>query len=289
MNVPISFSYTEYLPEIQRHFSVIGKRTYNNAGDNIFSKITLSSAETPILTQYMQQASQNVVAAIEQFVSAYVESATGVTFNVTNTRWNDPTTPSFVAAFDPAFKKYVVMYTVAEYLSMNFPELAKKYFDAALQALQAIIRLVFFKAPPAAANADSPSSDITQRVEFTPPLSDGVALYFEIPKEAVIGPYSNFGNLRMNIIRDGEELTDDDEVSVAYYRTNNTPVLGTDTTPAATNHVLLPHDFGVEFSTPTFVNRLADYSKLRIKPYSSGAAIASGDILLFTWTETSST
>lgn len=198
----IALSYSNAYPDVKRHLSTIGKRTANKAGENIFSMITLSSAEEPILQQYIQQATHNVVAAIEQFVSNYSENTTGVTFKVTNTRWKDPTTPDFVGTFAYSFKKYVVMYTVAEYLSMNFPELAQKYFDAALQALQAIIRLVFFKAPQTAA-------DVVRTLSFgTTPIGQS-SYEFVVPTDSLIGMIVQNVGARVTIMRGIAEASAD--------------------------------------------------------------------------------
>jgi hypothetical protein len=56
---------------IKRHLSIIGKRLYNKEGKNMFSDITLSSAEdTQILTQYITTSAQNVEALLKQFITA---------------------------------------------------------------------------------------------------------------------------------------------------------------------------------------------------------------------------
>lgn len=157
MTVSINVTFSSLYPDIQRHLSLIGKRLHNKNGENMFSAVTLSSAEKDIMAQYMQQGAENVVAAIQQFVSSYNETATSVAFYVTNTRWNDPNTPSFYPAFIKAFNSYLINYTLSEYLSMNFPELAKKYIQAALNFLTALIHLVFFKAPPVPSNSEQPS------------------------------------------------------------------------------------------------------------------------------------
>lgn len=157
MTVSINVAFSSLYPDIQRHLSLIGKRLHNKNGENMFSAVTLSSAEKDIMAQYMQQGAENVVAAIQQFVSSYNETTTSVAFYVTNTRWNDPNTPSFYPAFIKAFNSYLINYTLSEYLSMNFPELAKKYIQAALNFLTALIHLVFFKAPPAPCNSEGPS------------------------------------------------------------------------------------------------------------------------------------
>jgi len=198
--VLIGFTISSLYPDIKRHLSVIGKRTANKNGENVFSQITISSAEEPIFLQYIQQASQNVVAAINQFVSNYVDNGSFISFKVTNTRWNDPTTPNFVEAFRPALKKYLVMYTVAEYLSMNFPELAKKYFDAVLQAMQAIIQLVFFKAPP-------PSQEVVVYPTYSPvPL--GTSSYeFYVPTRTIINLANKLQSIDITLTRGGSEAS----------------------------------------------------------------------------------
>lgn len=228
MNIAASYTYSGLRPDIERHLSVIGKRATNNAGENIFSKITLSSAEWTILTQYMQQASQNVVAVIEQFVSGYTETDTGVSFNVTNTRWNDPNTPSFVATFSPAYKKYVVMYTLAEYLSMNFPEYAKKYYDAAQQALTAIIRLVFFKAPVPESDATGPSSTVEPKVPFYTKRDTVQTSQFDfyVPLSFVINTAEKWGTITIthyNVNSSGEQT--ESTSSISMYRNNETTPL----------------------------------------------------------------
>lgn len=161
MTVSINVTFANLYPDIQRHLSLIGKRLHNKNGENMFSAVTLSSAEKDIMAQYMQQGAENVVAAIQQFVSNYIETTTGVTFHVTNTRWNDIQAPNFYPAFIKAFNSYLINYTLSEYLSMNFPELAKKYIQAALNFLTALIHLVFFKAPPAPSDGEQPSVDVS--------------------------------------------------------------------------------------------------------------------------------
>lgn len=148
--VNISVTFSGLHPEIQRHLSVIGKRLTTQRGDNQFSVATLSSAELPIIDQYMQQGAQNVVAAIEDFVTGYTESSTQVSFSVVNTRWSATQgAPSFWGTFSKAFNSYLVNYALAEYLDMTLHDRAEKYYASAAGFLQTIVRLVVFKAPPA--------------------------------------------------------------------------------------------------------------------------------------------
>lgn len=213
MTETISLSFASILPSILRHLSVIGKRTEDKKGENVFSKITLSSAEHPILIQYLQEAAQNVTAEIRDFVSAYTETDNSVTFMVTNTRWNDPRTPSFVEAFNYNFTKYLVFYTVAQYLDMNFPELAKKYLQQALDRLRAIIALVFFKAPPIQSDESAiRPSVVTQTLEIHPTAIGTSSYVFYVPTTAIVDVFDKWGNLQFDV--DTEDTTETKTVTI---------------------------------------------------------------------------
>lgn len=206
MTVSINVTFTTLFPDIQRHLSIIGKRLHNNKGENLFSAVTLSSAEKDILALYMQQGAQNVVAVIEQFVSNYIESTTKVAFHVTNTRWNDPNTPNFYPAFIKAFNSYLINYTLSEYLGMNFPELAKKYTQASLNYLTAIIQLVVFKAPPAPSDSEGPSVQ-AQLIKTTVNIGSQTS-----PQYVFHVPLTDFTNY--NII--SVEFTDHDDTGATF-------------------------------------------------------------------------
>ena len=71
---------------IKRHLSIIGKRLYNKDGKNMFSDITLSSAEdTQILTQYIHAAAQDVEAVLKQLITASTYGET-ISMTIQNTR-----------------------------------------------------------------------------------------------------------------------------------------------------------------------------------------------------------
>lgn len=229
MTVSINVTFANLYPDIQRHLSIIGKRLHNTKGENMFSAVTLSSAEKDIMAQYMQQGAENVVAAIQQFVSSYNETATSVAFYVTNTRWNDPNTPSFYPAFIKAFNSYLINYTLSEYLSMNFPELAKKYIQAALNFLTALIHLVFFKAPPAPCNSEGPSVQ-AQIVKGTVNIGTEDDPYYDFHV-----PLTDF--------------TDYNITSVQFSDLDSTDVTFDITTPSGNvivDNISLPHDFTAE-------------------------------------------
>ncbi len=226
MTETISIAFSSLYPEIERHLSAIGKRLYAKDGKNMFSAVTVSSAERTIFDLYMQEAAQNVTAAIKDFVSAYTETAGSVTFKVTNTRWNDPNTPSFVESFSHHFKKYLVLCTVAEYLSMNFADLAKKYFEQADVKLNAIVTLVYFKAPPVSSEVPVETT-VTQTLEFSPRAGLSTISY-EIPITAITDVYTQWGELKLLSTKTGY-------ASVTLYRE--------DETTAVMQNVALPHTF----------------------------------------------
>jgi hypothetical protein len=134
---------------IKRHLSVIGKRLYTKEGKNLFSDITLSSAEdTNILTQYINASAQDVEAVLKQFITASTYGPT-ISMTITNTRGD----ADFQTRVQDMIESYVRLNTIGEYLSMVHPELAQKYHADAQQRIEALMMYVIYKKPPTASGA----------------------------------------------------------------------------------------------------------------------------------------
>ena len=132
---------------VKRHLSIIGKRLYNKEGKNLFSDITLSSAEdTQILTQYIHASAEDVEAACRQFVTSFALTGPDVVIELTNTR----ASLDFPSRCEELVTSYIVLNTVGEYLSMMHPDLARKYHDNAAQRMEALLVYVIYKNPPTA-------------------------------------------------------------------------------------------------------------------------------------------
>jgi hypothetical protein len=129
---------------IKRHLSIIGKRLYNKDGKNMFSDITLSSAEdTQILTQYILAAAQDVEAVLKQLITASTYGET-ISMTIQNTRGDS----DFETRTKDFVESYVTLTAVGEYLSMMHPDIAQKYQRDAQQRLEMLIAYVFYKKPP---------------------------------------------------------------------------------------------------------------------------------------------
>lgn len=133
---------------IKRHLSIIGKRLYSKEGKNMFSDITLSSAEdTQILTQYITAAAQDVEAVLKQFITATVVTgspATSIAMTITNTRGDS----DFETRVKDLSESYITLNAVGEYLSMLHPDLAQKYYRDAKQRIEMLVSYVYHKNPP---------------------------------------------------------------------------------------------------------------------------------------------
>ena len=134
---------------IKRHLSIIGKRLYSKDGKNMFSDITLSSAEeTQILTQYINASAQDIEAVLKQFITATTPggSPTGstITMTITNTRGDS----DFETRTQALAESYVTLNSIGEYLSMVHPDIAQKYQRDAQQRLESLVAYVFYKKPP---------------------------------------------------------------------------------------------------------------------------------------------
>ena len=130
---------------IKRHLSIIGKRLYNKDGKNMFSDITLSSAEDQqILKQYIASSAQDIEAVLKQFITASTYSDSTITITIQNTRGD----ADFETRTQDLATSYATLNSVGEYLSMVHPDLAQKYQRDAQQRLEMLIAYVFYKKPP---------------------------------------------------------------------------------------------------------------------------------------------
>lgn len=133
---------------IKRHLSIIGKRLYTKEGKNLFSDVTLSTAEdTQILTQYINASAQDIEAALKNFITASSYGAT-INMTVTNTRGDS----DFQSRVQGLSESYVTLNSVGEYLSMVHPELSEKYHADARQRMESLMVYVYHKTPPTASS-----------------------------------------------------------------------------------------------------------------------------------------
>jgi len=141
----MTLSSATIIANIKRHLSIIGKRLYNKEGKNMFSDITLSSAEDQqILKQYISASAQDVEAALKQFITGSTYSDNTITMTIQNTRGD----ADFESRTQDLTASYVTLNSTGEYLSMVHPDIAKKYFSDAQQRLEALVAYVFYKKPP---------------------------------------------------------------------------------------------------------------------------------------------
>lgn len=141
---------------IKRHLSIIGKRLYSKDGKNMFSDITLSSAEdTQILTQYINSSAQDIEAVLKQFITASSYGST-ISMTIANTRGDS----DFDTRVQALSESYVTLNSVGEYLSMVHPDIAQKYQRDARQKIETLVSYVFYKTTPTA-SADPSNPTVT--------------------------------------------------------------------------------------------------------------------------------
>lgn len=140
----MTLTFSDIRSVIKRHLSVIGKRMYTKEGQNMFSNITVSTAEDAIFDQYISSGAQTIEAMLRQLVSSFSLTSMGVTMVLTNTRGS----ADFDARCTEIVRTFLTFYSIGEYLSMAHPDLAKKYQDDAAGAMQSLLTYAFYKNPP---------------------------------------------------------------------------------------------------------------------------------------------
>lgn len=143
----MEFNVNTIISAVKRHLSTIGKRLYNKEGKNLFSDITLSSAEdTNILTQYINASAQDIESMLKQFITASSYSASTINITIANTRGDS----DFSTRTQALGESYITLNTIGEYLSMVHPDLAEKYHNDARQRMEDLVMYVVYKKPPTA-------------------------------------------------------------------------------------------------------------------------------------------
>ena len=157
--------------EVKKHLSVIGKRTYTKDGQNMFSNITVSTAEDPIIENYLEIASQAVYALIHPFVTTWSISRNAqtlvleLTLELENAR-NDS---DFETKAKGYIESFMTLSATGDYLAMTHPDIARKYKEDSTGAMQVLMTYVFYK-HPITPTADPLSPTVT--VTDTEPNTD---------------------------------------------------------------------------------------------------------------------
>lgn len=162
----ITLTITDIISKVKRHLSIIGKRLYSKEGKNLFSDVTLSTAEDKeILTQYINASAQNIEAMLKQFVTQSSYTAASITITIANKRGD----ADFEARTKDLSESFVVLNTVYEYLSMVHPDIAQKYQRDALQRMESLVTYVFYKKPFEESNSiQQPSATINDTQNNNP-------------------------------------------------------------------------------------------------------------------------
>lgn len=154
----ISISYSSLMDDAKRHLSVLGKRIYSNGGVNMFSDITVSTAEDQILRLYMSTAADNVRSALSPILSPSADTSTNFIFTVSN----DRAPQDYQGRLTTMISSYMVLFTVGEYLAMAHPDIAAKYTTDHTGAMRSLVFYAYQKVSPQP--SEKSYSDVTGTV-----------------------------------------------------------------------------------------------------------------------------
>ena len=142
----ISISYSLIRSKVLTALSVLGKR--NPSKDQpAFTTIQVSTAEEPLLSQYIKNAAHNVLSRIPKLIHNLTEDDETVKFDITNTRWDTAQQDSFASSFSFSVIGFCVAAATSDYLALVLPEQAKAYAANAESIMRDIISLCYYKQP----------------------------------------------------------------------------------------------------------------------------------------------
>ena len=154
----ITLTYTDLAATVKRSLSIIGKCSIDDNGNRLFKDVTLGTLEEPILADFFKDAAIQLKTKTQHFVSATDGTTVTLTFPDNRTTANGTT-------LKDAFEAYCVAYALYSWFLIVAPRIAPKYLDDANRHLSEVVRLSYYKAPPATSAADY--TDVTGGIQET--------------------------------------------------------------------------------------------------------------------------
>lgn len=154
-NMNITLTYEALYATVDRSLSVIGKRSTDDDGNLLFTDITLSSREVPIIHDYFRQAAIDLAAGLSGFITAGSDTSITLAFPSNHNAALD----SFI---QKSCEAYCTSFALYSWFTVTAPRIAEKYQTDCNRQLSAVIRLSHEKlAPNGTADILSTSTSIT--------------------------------------------------------------------------------------------------------------------------------
>lgn len=97
MDNTITLDYASLYNLVERSLSVIGKRSTDDKGELLFKDITLGSRERKIVYDFFETAFIDLCAELGKFITAQMETVSGVTSFIYTTFWTNQAASTFVS------------------------------------------------------------------------------------------------------------------------------------------------------------------------------------------------
>lgn len=127
--------------------AVLGKRTMKENGDSQFTRVQVSTAEEPLIINFVKKGLADILEKIAPCVFGYVEDEENVSFKVSFLKWNKSNDDGMDNVFASKVEDYCSSVAIADYLSLYFPQQAQFFKDRAFNILSSIISICYAKRP----------------------------------------------------------------------------------------------------------------------------------------------
>lgn len=143
----ITLQFSTLAEAVNRSLAIVAKRMRNEDGKTVFSDMTLSTAEQPLLYDYFRDAIVLLNTTTQHFITDTLFSDEMETPSVTLTFPNNHNN-AMNTTITVALTSFCVAYAVYAWLSVVNPAIVKRYEEAMQEKLDALVQLIFHKAPP---------------------------------------------------------------------------------------------------------------------------------------------
>jgi len=147
VTITLSVSYDEIKTKALRLLSVLGKRTVTQDGNSQFTRVQVSTAEEPLIIDFVEKAFQDIMEKIAPCVSNYTDNENGAVCDISFFSWSKLNESAITSMFRSKVYDYCMSIAIADYLSLYFPQQSQFYKDRAFGILSSILSVCYTKRP----------------------------------------------------------------------------------------------------------------------------------------------
>ncbi len=147
MTEQVILKWSDVTDGVRRQLSLLGKRTVSREGATQFPRISVTSAEEPALADLAEEGLTRMLGSLHGMWQGLNTVDGGVSFRVSNIRWEDLSGEDFLGVLLPMLRSYLVSYVLGIYLLDVDTGISTRWREDAEQRRLSVVKFLREKEP----------------------------------------------------------------------------------------------------------------------------------------------